>query len=283
MYTVRGDHMEYLITKENVAKAVSAIAEHAPGFTPEVAIILGSGMGEFAVSIDEVAVIPYADIPFMVPSTAQGHKGRFVLGKLEGRNVICMQGRLHAYEGNSAQQIAFPVYVMHELGAKQLVVTNAAGGIEPSYGVGDLMLIEDHINFQMMNPVIGPVPEFGPRFFDMTHPYSIRLLALAKEAAQECGVTLHQGVYIGDLGPSFETPAEVRAFRVLGADAVGMSTVQEVIAANQIGMEVLGVSLISNPAAGVCDEPLDISDVEKAAQVAAGNIGALIKAVLPRL
>ena len=275
--------MEYLITKENVAAAVDVILDRAPGFEPEIAIVLGSGMGEFAASIEEVATIPYADVPHMVPSTVQGHKGRFVLGKLEGRDVICMQGRLHAYEGNSAQQIAFPVYVMHELGARQIIVTNAAGGIDVSYGVGDLMLIEDHINFQMMNPVLGPTPQFGPRFFDMTHPYSVRLLQLARKTAQECGVILHQGVYIGDLGPSFETPAEIRAFRALGADAVGMSTVQEVIAANQLGMEVLGISLISNPAYGVSDEPLDMGDVAKAAEVAAGNIGELIKTVVPKM
>ncbi len=275
--------MDNLITKENVLAAVSSIAAAAPGFVPEVAVILGSGMGDLAQSIDQVSVVPYADVAHMVPATVQGHKGEFVLGTLEGRKVVCMRGRLHAYEGNSAQQIAFGVYVMHELGAQKLIVTNAAGGIDPSYGVGDLMLIEDHINFQMMNPVIGPVPELGPRFFDMTHPYSVRLLGLARDAAKECGVNVHQGVYIGDLGPSFETSAEIRAFRALGADAVGMSTVQEVIAANQLGMEVLGISLISNPAAGVSDEPLSMDDVAKAAHVAAGNMSALIKAVLPSM
>lgn len=275
--------MESILTKERVAAAVGAVKDIVGEFEPEVAIILGSGMGEFAESIENATVIPYVQIPGMVPSTVQGHKGRFVLGELAGRRVVCMQGRLHAYEGNCAQQIAFPVFVMRELGAQTLVVTNAAGGIDPGYGVGDLMLIEDHINFQMMNPIIGPVPQFGPRFFDMTHPYSIRLLDLAKDVAKECGVKVHQGVYIGDLGPSFETPAEIRAFKALGADAVGMSTVQEVIAANHLGMEVLGISLISNPAAGVSDEPLSMEDVSNAAEKAADNIGALIKAVLPKL
>lgn len=275
--------MESILTKERVAAAVGAVKDIVGEFEPEVAIILGSGMGEFAESIENATVIPYIQIPGMVPSTVQGHKGRFVLGELAGRRVVCMQGRLHAYEGNCAQQIAFPVFVMRELGAQTLVVTNAAGGIDPGYGVGDLMLIEDHINFQMMNPIIGPVPQFGPRFFDMTHPYSIRLLDLAKDVAKECGVKVHQGVYVGDLGPSFETPAEIRAFKALGADAVGMSTVQEVIAANHLGMEVLGISLISNPAAGVSDEPLSMEDVSNAAEKAADNIGALIKAVLPKL
>ena len=275
--------MDNLITKENVEAAVSSIKVAAPSFTPEIAIILGSGMGDLAEAIQDVATVPYASVAHMVPSTVQGHKGEFVLGELEGRKVICMRGRLHAYEGNSAQQIAFPVYVMHELGARQLIITNAAGGIDASYGVGDLMLIQDHINFQMMNPVVGAVSEFGPRFFDMTNPYSLRLLELARQAAQDCDVNVHQGVYIGDLGPSFETSAEIRAFRAMGADAVGMSTVQEVIAANQLGMEVLGISLISNPAAGVCDEPLSIDDVAKAAYVAAGNMSVLIKAVLPKM
>ena len=275
--------MENLITKENVDAAVSLIRDVAPGFTPEVAIILGSGMGDLAEAVQDAVTVSYASVAHMVPSTVQGHKGEFVMGELEGRKVIIMRGRLHAYEGNSAQQIAFPVYVMHELGARQLIITNAAGGIDASYGVGDLMLIQDHINFQMMNPVVGDVPEFGPRFFDMTNPYSLRLLKLAKQVAQDCDVNVHQGVYIGDLGPSFETSAEIRAFRAMGADAVGMSTVQEVIAANQLGMEVLGISLISNPAAGVCDEPLSIDDVAKAAYVAAGNMATLIKAVLPKL
>lgn len=275
--------MDGILTRERVSAATDVVREAAGGFEPELAIILGSGMGEFAESIEDATVIPYAQVPGMVPSTVQGHKGRFVLGELAGRRVICMQGRLHAYEGNSAQQIAFPVFVMHELGAQKLVVTNAAGGIDPDYGVGDLMLIEDHINFQMMNPIIGPRPQFGPRFFDMTHPYSARLLELAKKAAKTCGIKVHHGVYIGDLGPSFETPAEIRAFRALGADAVGMSTVQEVIAANHLGMEVLGISLISNPAAGVSDEPLSMDDVSRAAEKAAGNIGTLIKAVLPEL
>ena len=275
--------MESILTKERVACAADTVKEIAGSFEPEIAIVLGSGMGEFAESIENATVVPYTQVPGMVPSTAQGHKGCFVIGELSGRRVICMQGRLHAYEGNCAQQIAFPIFAMHELGAQKLIVTNAAGGIDPSYGVGDLMLIEDHINFQMMNPIIGPTPELGPRFFDMTHPYAVRLLDLAKKAASVCDVTVHQGVYIGDLGPSFETPAEIRAFRALGADAVGMSTVQEVIAANHLGMEVLGISLISNPAAGVRDEPLGMDDVSKAAEKAVGNMGALIKAVLPEM
>ncbi|MDO4502663.1 MAG: purine-nucleoside phosphorylase [Coriobacteriia bacterium] len=275
--------MEQLITRENVAEAVQAIQQKAPGFVPQVAIELGSGMGEMAAGIQDAVVIPYEDVPHMVPSTVQGHAGRFILGTLSGKRVICMQGRLHAYEGNSAQQIAFPVYVMRELGAPTLVVTNAAGGIEPSYQVGDVMLISDHINLQGMNPGVGVENGFGPRFYDMTHAYDPELRKLARDVAQRQGLGVHEGVYIGLLGPSFETPAEIRAFGIWGAQAVGMSTVQEVIAANQLGVRVLGVSLISNPAAGVCDEPLSIDDVIKAANVAAGNIWHLIEGVVAEL
>lgn len=275
--------MELLITADNVEQAAQAVRSLAPGFVPQTALILGSGMGELGEQIEEVASIDYASIPHMVPSTVDGHRGRLILGTLAGRRVACMQGRLHPYEGNGSQVVAFPVYMLKALGAEEVIITNAAGGIDPSFEVGDLMLIEDHINFQMMNPIIGPVPELGPRFFDMTQAYSPRLLALAQEAAGSCGVTVHKGVYISCLGPSFETPAEIRAFRVLGADAVGMSTVQEVIAANQLGLPVLGISLISNPAAGVCSEPLSIEDVSRAAEMAAGNIARIICAVLQRL
>lgn len=275
--------MDELITRENIAQAADAVRSLAPGFAPEVGIIFGSGMGELGERVEQRASIGFSGIPHMVAATAEGHKGCLVLGELAGRKVACMQGRIHAYEGNSAQQVAFPVYLLKELGIKTLVVTNAAGGIDPSFQVGDLMLIEDHINLQMMNPVIGRSPQQGPRFFDMTHAYSPRLRQLAHSAAAECGVRLREGVYIGVLGPSFETPAEIRAFRAMGADAVGMSTVQEVIAANQLGLPVLGISLISNPAAGVCEEPLSIEDVSRAAGLAAGNIGRIIETLLPHL
>lgn len=270
--------MELFITKERVKKAVDTFREYVPGFEPEVGIILGSGMGQMTEDVEGAVSIPFTAIPSMVPATV--HKGRFVLGTLAGKTCIIMQGRLHPYEGHSAQQIAFPVYAMKELGVKTLIVTNAAGGIDPSYNVGDLMLISDHINFQFRNPIVGPVPELGPRFYDMTNAYAPQLRDAAKSAAQSMGLTLHEGVYIGDLGPSFETPAEIRAFRMMGADAVGESTVQEVIAAKQLELPVLGISLISNPAAGVSDEPLTIDDVVKAANVAAGKMQTLVEEVL---
>lgn len=274
---------EVLITPENVAQAAQVLRDACPGCAPQVGIVLGSGMGEAAAAIEDATIIPYTQVPHMVPSTAPGHKGRFVVGTLAGKRVICMQGRLHAYEGYTSQQIAFPVYIMRELGIQTYVVTNAAGGINTTYGVGDLMLITDHLNFQFRNPCIGLGKEAGPRFFDMTHAYAPELRALALRVAQERGIAVHEGVYVGDLGPSFETPAEIRAFRTLGADAVGMSTVQEVIAANQVGLQVLGISLISNPAAGVLDEPLQMDDVERAAEKAAANMQSLIEGVLAAL
>ena len=264
--------MEPVITAQNVAEAAEYVSAAKPGFVPRAAIILGSGLGQLAGVIENATQVPYEDVPHMPASTVDMHAGCFELGFLSGVPVVCMHGRIHAYEGYTAQQLGFPVHVMASMGAKILMVTNAAGGINAEFGVGDLMLIEDHINFQMMNPCIG-MPgdnsELGPRFFDMTCAYSPRLRKIALEAAEAEGITLQRGVYIGDLGPSFETPAEIRAFRAMGADAVGMSTVQEVIAARQRGLEVLGISLISNPAAGVCAEPLDMSDVARAAVLAA--------------
>lgn len=270
--------MELFITRERVEKAAETFREYAPDFEPEVGIILGSGMGQMAEDVEDAVSIPFTVVPNMVPATV--HKGRFVLGTLAGKKCIVMQGRLHPYEGHPAQQIAFPVYAMKALGIKTLIVTNAAGGIDPSYEVGDLMLISDHINFQFRNPIVGPVPEMGPRFYDMTNAYAPYLRTAAKTAAADMNLKLREGVYIGDLGPSFETPAEIRAFKMMGADAVGESTVQEVIAAKQLDLPVLGISLISNPAAGVSDEPLSIDDVVKAANVAAGKMQALIENVL---
>lgn len=246
-------------------------------------IVFGSGLGGLVDMLANPVYIDYSNVPNMVSSTAPLHEGRFVLGSIAGQQVVCMQGRLHAYEGYTAQQIAFPIYVMHALGARELFVTNAAGGINAEFNVGDLMLIEDHINFQFMNACVGEDrSDLHPRFFDMTHAYDPALREEARLAAADIGLELRSGVYIGDLGPSFETPAEIRAFRVLGADAVGMSTVQEVIAANALGLKVLGVSMISNPAAGVLDEPLSMDDVTKAAVVAAGNAGKLLVRMFER-
>lgn len=271
--------MDQVITKANVDEAAAFVRTRVSVGEGALALVLGSGLGGLVEAIEDGVCIDYVEVPHMVPSTAPLHAGRFVIGTLGGRQVICMQGRLHAYEGNSPQQIAFPICLMHALGATELVVTNAAGGINPSLGVGDLMLIEDHINLLGANPLAAPdEPELFPRFFDMTQAYSPVLRLRAQEAAASCGIELQSGVYIATLGPSFETPAEIRAFRTLGADAVGMSTVFEVIAARAMGMEVLGISMISNPAAGVLDEPLSMDDVSIAAAQAAHRVEELLVA-----
>lgn len=276
--------MTTIITTHNIREAADAIRAAVPGCAPRAAVVLGSGMQSFGDAISGAVELPYTEVPHMVPSTAPGHKGRFLFGEVAGVPVVCMQGRLHAYEGYSADQIAFPVFVMKELGIEALVVTNAAGGIDSTYNVGDVMLIDDQINMLGMDPCIGWTdPGVGPRFFDMTHAFSPEMKKAALAAAGECGVTLHRGVYIANSGPSFETPAEIRAYAAMGADAVGMSTVLEVIAAANQQIPTLGLSLISNPAAGVIDEPLDMDDVAKAAAIAAGNITRLVVATLARL
>ena len=222
----------------------------------------GNGLGGIAEVIEDKHIIPYGEIPHFVCSTAPGHKGQFVAGRFGGKPVICMQGRLHFYEGHALSDIIFPVRVMKQLGVTSLIVTNAAGGINTSFQVGDLMLIEDHINFMGTNPLIGPNDaSFGPRFCDMTYTYTPALRQAAQEAAQSLGLTLQKGVYLGCTGPSYETPAEIRAFRTLGADAVGMSTVPEVIAASHCGLQVLAFSLITNMAAGILDQPLTEEEV----------------------
>lgn len=271
--------MEHIITKENVDEAVAFMRKRVNVADGALGIVLGSGLGGLVDTIDGATCIDYAEVPHMVPSTAPLHAGRFVIGTLGKRPVICMQGRLHAYEGNTPQQVAFPIVLMHALGANELVVTNAAGGINVDLGVGDLMLIEDHISLLGANPLAAPdEPELFPRFFDMTQAYSPSLREHARRAAMACGVDLKSGVYIATVGPSFETPAEIRAFRTLGADAVGMSTVFEVIAARGCGMDVLGISMISNPAAGVLDEPLSMDDVNIAAREAAHKVERLLLA-----
>lgn len=271
--------MEQLLTKAHLDEAAAAVQARRPVREGALGVVLGSGLSSVFETIENPHFIDYADVPYMAVSTAPMHVGRFVIGTLGERQVVCMQGRLHSYEGYTAQQIAFPVFLMHQLGVTELVVTNAAGGINESFGVGDLMLIEDHINLLGMNPCIGPdLAELFPRFFDMTHAYSIELRDRARTAARACGISLQSGVYIATTGPSFETPAEIRAFRTLGADAVGMSTVLEVIAARACDIEVLGISMISNPAAGVLDEPLCMDDVATAANAAAGRLSDLLLA-----
>ncbi len=221
------------------------------GLIPEIGIILGSGLGEFADEHCDVAV-NYSEIPNFLKSTVQGHKGRLVFAEIAGKKVVMMQGRNHFYEGHSMQEITYPVKVMKKLGVKTLILTNAAGGVNKNFKPSDLMIITDHINFMGTNPLIGPNnADLGERFPDMSEIYKKELIAVADKCAENLGIKIQHGVYFASSGPSYETPAEIRMAGILGADAVGMSTVPEAIVANYCGMKVLGISCISNLAAGV--------------------------------
>lgn len=249
----------------NLSRAVSEAAEYLRArlpARPDLALVLGSGLGGLADRIEAPVYIPYGQIPHFPVSTAPGHAGRFVFGRLSGRMVLCMQGRFHYYEGHDMAAIALPVRVLKALGCRALVLTNAAGGVNWDFAVGDFMLITDHINFMGANPLRGENDDaIGPRFCDMTHVYTPEFQQTARQVAAQQGITLREGVYLGYMGPSFETPAEIRAFRTLGADAVGMSTVPEAIAASHCGLPVLGVSLITNMAAGMAGKRLSGDEV----------------------
>ncbi|ALS28372.1 purine nucleoside phosphorylase [Paenibacillus sp. 32O-W] len=251
---------------------------------PEIGLILGSGLGVLGDHLTEAVVIPYRDIPHFPISTVEGHAGELMIGELAGRTVVLMRGRFHMYEGYGPELTAFPVRVMKALGIGRLLVTNAAGGINASFAPGDLMLISDHINLTGRNPLVGPnEEELGVRFPDMSDAYSRRLRSLAKSVAAEQGIELREGVYVGVLGPSYETPAEIRMLRAIGADAVGMSTVAEVIAANHAGIEVLGISCISNMAAGMLDQPLSHQEVMETTERVKSRFLQLVKSLVPQL
>ncbi|MBP5677686.1 MAG: purine nucleoside phosphorylase I, inosine and guanosine-specific [Bacteroidales bacterium] len=250
---------------------------------PHTAIILGSGLGKLGESINDALVIPYTEIPHFKTSTAVGHKSNLIIGTLDGRPVLAMQGRFHYYEGYSMQEVTFPERVFARMGIKTLFVSNAAGALNPDYRVGDLMVITDHINF-MPNPLVGPNNDLGPRFPDMTEAYSRRLRTLADDAAQQLGITLQHGVYVAETGPSYETPAEYRMFRTLGGDAVGMSTVPEVIVARHCGIEVFGISVITNQSNDLGDGMVnDENDVVIQADRAADKMTTLITHLLKSL
>lgn len=246
---------------ERIEEAASYIASRS-SIRPEIGLILGSGLGVLADSMEEAVTVDYSDIPHFPVSTVEGHAGELLLGKIGGRPVLLMKGRFHMYEGYQGETVTFPIRVMKKLGITGLLVTNAAGGVNTSYEPGDLMLISDHLNMTGTNPLIGPNhKELGVRFPDMSEGYSKRLRTIAKDIAATQGLKLQEGVYAGLLGPSYETPAEIRMLRVLGADAVGMSTVSEVVIARHSGIEVLGISCISNMAAGILDQPLSHDEV----------------------
>jgi purine-nucleoside phosphorylase len=251
---------------------------------PKIAVVLGTGLGGFADRLTETVATPYAEIPHFPRTTVEGHAGRLVTGCFAGIPLAVMQGRVHGYEGYTPEQVIFPIRVLRRMGVRRLVVTNAAGGIRDDYTVGQLVLIRDHINFTGRNPLAGPhEPRFGERFFDMSDAYTSRLRALAHDAAASHNSTLAEGVYLGLSGPSFETPAEIRAFRTLGADLVGMSTVNEVIAACHMGMEVLGFSCVTNMAAGVLAQPIDHTEVMEVGARAQERLAELLAVLVPRM
>ena len=268
---------------EKVTEAIAAIGRLNP-IRPRVGIVLGSGLGAMADAVSDATVIPYGEIPNWPHATAIGHAGRLIIGTLEGVPVAVMQGRVHYYEGYEMSEVVFPVRVLGKLGIETLIVTNATGGVNLGYRPGDLVAIYDHINFMGNNPLIGPNEEkFGPRFPDMTYPYDSEYLDLLGEAAGDERISLHRGVYMAVTGPSYETPAEIRMARIMGADVVGMSTVPEVIAANHMGLRVAAVSCVSNFAAGVKPEKLHHEEVLSWMAQASDSLTRLIRAFLRRM
>ena len=273
-----------LSLQQKIAQAANYIREKGKCDCSQVGIILGSGLGDFANCISNKTVIDYSEVPHMECSTANSHMGRFVIGELSGRQVICMQGRIHGYEGYSSASVAFPVWLIHELGALALLVTNAAGAINKQYQVGDICVVSDHINLTGRNPIANlHAADFRERFFSMTDAYDPSLRKLAHNAARDSNQTLSEGVYVGLLGPSFETPAEIKMFRTLGADLVGMSTVEEVIAARHVGMKVLALSLVSNMAAGIDGASPDGEEVVQVANASSAKLESLLLKLLEKI
>jgi len=257
---------------------------------PQIAIVLGSGLGAAANAIERPVVVPYAEIPHFPRSTVEGHSGRIVAGLLNGVPMVAMQGRVHYYEGYTPAQVTFPMRVLGALGVRAVVLTNAAGGIKEGYRIGQLVALADHINFTGFNPLVGPNesrfgfhPGSGLRFFDMTEAYSKALRSLAREAAEEEGFDLDEGVYVALSGPSFETPAEIRAFRTLGATLVGMSTVPETIVARHMGIEVLGISCVTNLAAGLSATQLSHEEVFEAGRKVEDRLARLLERLAPKI
>ncbi len=252
--------------------------------SPQIGMVLGSGLGALAEEIVNPVKIPYEEIPHFVSSTAPGHQGQFVAGELSGKQVICMQGRIHFYEGYSMEECTYAIRCMKQLGVSHLMLTNAAGGLNPKFQQGDFMLIQDHINFMGTNPLIGKnLEEYGPRFCDMTETYDADLQALCLQVAKDLQIPLQQGVYLATTGPSYETPAEIRAFQLLGASAVGMSTVPEAIIGNHCGMKILAISCISNMGSGLQQEKLSETEVIETAKRKEPEFKSLLKEILTKL
>jgi purine-nucleoside phosphorylase len=275
---------------ERANEAAQFLRSKLGSFASTVGIVLGSGLGAVAEAVEAPVIVPYGEIPHFPQSTVEGHSGRIVAGLLGGVPVIVMQGRVHFYEGYTPEQVTFPMRVLGQLGIRTVILTNASGGINPEYRVGQLVLLADHINLMGFNPLIGPnEPRFGDgsksglRFFDMTEAYSKRLRELARKAAETDGFRLEEGVYLAISGPSFETPAEIRGFRTLGADMVGMSTVPEAIVARHMGIEVLGISCVTNLAAGIGVTHLSHEEVFEAGGKVQHQLASLFRRLLPSL
>ena len=251
---------------------------------PRIGLVLGSGLGSFADQLSDATAVPYANIPFFPRSTAVGHAGQMVIGKADGIPVAVMQGRVHLYEGYTAREVSFPIRVFDQMDIHAVILTNAAGGINLEYQQGALVVITDHINLQGHNPLVGPNDDrFGPRFPDMTQAYWKPYRELALQAAKKAGKTLYQGVYAALLGPNYETPAEIRYLRTIGADLVGMSTVPEVIVARHMGIKALAISCVTNMAAGILDQPISHEEVLETGERVKGDFIALLRAVLPEI
>jgi purine-nucleoside phosphorylase len=270
-------------TYDRVEEAAAAIRRRC-GEVPDTAVILGSGLGDFADTLGNATTIPYTELPHWPAVGVIGHHGRLVIGTVAGRRIAALAGRAHLYEGHSQSTVVFATRVMGRLGVKQIVLTNAAGGVNTAFVPGGLMVIDDHINLLGSNPLAGENDErFGPRFPDMSEVYSSRLRRIADDAGRAAGIPLAHGIYVAAPGPSYETPAEIRFYRQIGGDAVGMSTVPEAIAARHMGLEVLGISCITNMAAGVQPGPLDHDEVMETARRVRGSFIALLEGILERL
>ena len=270
-----------MLTYQNYIDAARVLSRKLDGFCPEILIILGSGLGGLGDRLRDPIVIPYKDIPNMKYSTAPGHKGCFLAGELGGRSVLMMQGRLHLYEGWTVEEAVFPVRLASLIGINTMIVTNAAGGINTQFKPGELMLISDFIKLSAISPLAGPnIDEFGPRFPDMSNVFDRELMDKFRFIAAAHGEKVHEGVYFYCIGPNYETPAEIRAMRILGADAVGMSTVPECITARHCGMRILGITLITNMAAGILDKPLSGEEVIAAGSAASDRLSGYVTELL---
>lgn len=268
---------------DNLKESAAFIRSRIGDDIPEIAIVLGSGLGDLAEQLTDPVYIPYSEIPHFPVSTVPGHKGRLAVGKLEGRKVLCMQGRFHYYEGWTLQQCVYPIQTFRVLGIGNLMLTNAAGCVNTSWQPGDLMVITDHIKLMGDSPMRGAnCDELGPRFFDMSHVYDRELQKTAHQAAAKQGFSLREGIYMLFGGPQFETPAEVRLARALGADAVGMSTVPEAIAASQMSMKVLGISCLTNMGAGILDQPLNHEEVLETGERVKNRFQALVREIISK-